>query len=75
MTEIRDDEHFADVCNKIVNILLPELLNKLMEWKKPEELPPHIATMISRITAVTWHLNEYIEESVGDNDEPPDLLN
>ena len=76
MKKIVDDEEFAEIANTIINKMLPELLSELMEWKKPEELPPRIVKVIASITAVSFLLNQYVENATeGEPPDTPNLLN
>ena len=76
MKKILDDEEFAEIAHHIINELLPKLLSELMEWKKPDELPPRIVKVIASITAVSFLLNQYVENATeGEPPDPPNLLN
>jgi hypothetical protein len=74
--KIRDDKHFMQVMYAVVNNVLPELVENLMNWKKPHEIPEDIAQSIARVCAISFHLHEYLEDRLPeDDDEQPNLLN
>ena len=76
-TKIKNDKQFL-MCSRVVaNELVPALLSRLMEWKKPDEMPEDIAKLMAKICAVCFHLTEYVEimEEDGDDDKQPNLLN
>ena len=75
-TKIRDDKHFVAIVYGVVNEILPQLLNSLMEWKKPDEMPEDIAQSMARVCAISFHLHEYLEMNrTGDDAKQSDLLN
>ena len=75
-TKIRDDKHFVAIVYGVVNEILPQLLNSLMEWKKPDEMPEDIAQSMARVCAISFHLHEYLEDRLPeDDDKQPNLLN
>ena len=71
-TQIRDDKHFMQVTYAVVNNVLPELIENLMNWKKPDELPKDMAQSIARVCAISFHLHEYLEDKLPeDSDKQP----
>ena len=76
MKKILDDEECAEIAHHIINELLPKLLSELMEWKSPDELPPRVVKVIAKITAVSFMLNQYVENATeGEPPDTPNLLN
>ena len=76
-TKIKNDKQFL-MCSRVVaDELVPALLSRLMEWKKPDEMPEDIAELMAKICAVCVHLTEYVEimEEDADDDEQPKLVN
>ena len=75
-TRIKDDKHFVAIVYGVVNEILPQLLNSLMEWKKPDEMPEDLSNSISRMCAISFHLHEYLEMNLMEDDaKQSDLLN
>ena len=76
-TKIKNDKQFL-MCSRVVaDELVPALLSRLMEWKKPDEMPEDIAELMAKICAVCVHLTGYVEIMEEDEDDAKqsDLLN
>ena len=75
-TKIKNDKQFL-MCSRVVaNELVPALLSRLMEWKKPDEMPEDLSKSISRMCAISFHLHEYLEMNLMEDDaKQSDLLN
>ena len=75
-TRIKDDKHFVAIVYGVVNEILPQLLNSLMEWKKPDEMPEDTAKLMARMCAISFLLHEYLEMNLMEDDaKQSDLLN